>query len=152
MKHFSKSILCLLLVLLLAAAALTGCAQTKPVDTEAPQTEAQGQTPSEQPMQETVTLVGDGSTLFRLKVTFKDGKVSLYDVSTDADTVGAALRGLGMIAGENGLYDTVCGETLSWDSDHMYWAFYIGDEYAPTGLDDTVITPNTSYALVATKG
>ena len=144
MKHFSKSILCLLLVLLLAAAALTGCAQTKPVDTEAPKTEAQGQTPSEQPMQETVTLVGDGSTLFRLKVTFQDGRVALYDVSTDADTVGAALYNLGMIAGENGLYDTVCGKTLSWDSDHMYWAFYIGEEFASTGLDNTVITPDAS--------
>ena len=152
MKHFSKSILCLLLVLLLAAAALTGCAQTKPVDTEAPKTEAQGQTPSEQPMQETVTLVGDGSTLFRLKVTFQDGRVALYDVSTDADTVGAALYNLGMIAGENGLYDTVCGKTLSWDSDHMYWAFYIGEEFASTGLDNTVITPDASYSLVATKG
>ena len=152
MKHFSKSILCLLLVLLLAAAALTGCMESQPANTEAPKTEAQGQTPSEQPIQETVTLVGDGSTLFRLKVTFKDGKVALYDVSTDAETVGAALSGLDLIAGENGLYDTVCGETLSWDSDHMYWAFYIGEDYAMTGLDDTVITPDASYALVATKG
>ena len=147
MKHITKSIICLLLVLLLAAAALTGCAQINPSNTE-----AQGQTPSEQPIQETVTLIGDGSTLFRLKVTFKDGKVALYDVSTDADTVGAALHNLGLISGDNGLYDTVCGETLSWDNDHMYWAFYVGDEYASSGLDETVITPNTSYALVATKG
>ena len=33
MKHFRRSILCLLLVLLLAAAALTGCAQTEPAST-----------------------------------------------------------------------------------------------------------------------
>ena len=152
MKHFSKSLLCLLLVLLLAAAALTGCAQTKPADTEAPKTEAQGQTPSEQPVRDTVSAVGEGSTVFHLKVTDANGEVSLYDVHTDADTVGAALYNLGMIAGENGLYDTVCGKTLSWDSDHMYWAFYIGEEFASTGLDNTVITPDASYSLVATKG
>jgi cytoskeletal protein RodZ len=45
MKHFRRSILCLLLVLLLAAAALTGCAQTEPASTEAPKTETQSQTP-----------------------------------------------------------------------------------------------------------
>ena len=152
MKHFSKSILCLLLVLLLAAAALTGCMQSQPANSEAPKTEAQGQTPSEQPVRETVTAVGEGNTLFHLKVTDKEGVVSLYEVHTDAETVGAALFNLGLIAGENGLYDTVCGETLSWDSDHMYWAFYIGDKFASTGLDETVITPDASYSLVATKG
>ncbi len=45
MKQFRKSVLCLLLVLLLAAAALTGCAQTPSVSTEAPQTEAQTEAP-----------------------------------------------------------------------------------------------------------
>ena len=152
MKHITKSILCLLLVLLLAAAALTGCAQSVPADTEAPKTEAQGQTPSEQPIKETISSVGEGSTVFHLKVTDVDGEVSLYDVHTDAETVGAALYNLEMIAGENGLYDTVCGKTLSWDTDHMYWAFYIGEDYAMTGLDETVITPDASYSLVATKG
>ena len=152
MKHFRISLMCLLLVLLLAAAALTGCAQTVPANTEAPQTEAQGQTPSEQPVRETVTAVGEGNTLFHLKVTDKDGEVSLYEVHTDAETVGAALYNLGMISGDNGLYDTVCGKPLSWDNDHMYWAFFIGEEFASTGLDNTVITPDASYSLVATKG
>ena len=152
MKHFLKSLMCLLLVALLAAAALTGCAQTEPANTEAPKTEAQGQTPSEQPVRETVSSIGEGSTVFHLKVTDKEGEVALYDVHTDAETVGAALFNLGMISGDNGLYDTVCGKTLSWDSDHMYWAFYIGEDYAMTGLDETVITPDASYSLVATAG
>ena len=152
MKHFTKSMLCLLLVLLLAAAALTGCAQKQPADTEAPKTEAQGQTPSEQPIRETVTAIGEGEKIFHLKVTFADGEVALFDVHTDAETVGAALYNLQLISGDNGLYDTVCGRTLSWENDQMYWAFYIGEEFAMTGLDETVITPDASYALVATKG
>lgn len=152
MKKQIKRLVCLLLVLLLAAAALTGCAQNEKASTEAPKTEAQSQTPSEQPVQESVTGVGEGSRSFRLKVGFADGTVSLYEVHTDAETVGAALYNLGLISGDNGLYDTVCGKTLSWENDHMYWAFYVGEEYASTGLDETPIAADTVYSLVATEG
>ena len=147
MKRFNKSLLCLLLVLLLAAAALTGCTQT-PAATEAPKTEAltdAAGTTEAKPEDR-----GDGSTVFYLVVTDKDGGTASYAIHTDADTVGAALYNLEMISGENGLYDTVCGKTLSWNDDHMYWAFYIGEEYATTGLDETVIIPEGSYSLVAT--
>ena len=148
MKQLTKTILCLLLTVLLAAAALTGCTQSKTPVTEAPQTN----TAVEQPIRDTVSSIGEGEKLFHLKVTFADGEVSLYEVHTDAETVGAALTALGLIAGEGGLYDTVCGKTLSWEADHMYWAFYIGEDYAMTGLDDTPIDPDGSYALVATAG
>ena len=50
------------------------------------------------------------------------------------------------------MYTTVCGKTLDWDADHMYWAFYIEGEYASTGLDDTPITQEAHYALTATEG
>ena len=174
MKHFNKSVLCLLLVLLLAAAALTGCAQT-PASTEAPKTEAQTEAPkteaqteaqTEAPKTEAQTEaqteaarpqiqpeeLGEGSTMIYLDVTDRDGGTSSYAIHTDAETVGEALAALDMIEGENGMYNTVCEQTLDWETDHMYWAFYIDGEYAPTGLDQTPVTADAHYALTATAG
>ena len=73
-------------------------------------------------------------------------------VDTHHVTDGIEVYFVESISGANGLYDTVCGTTLSWENDHMYWAFYIGEEFASSGLDETVITPDASYSLVATKG
>ena len=170
MKHFNKSVLCLLLVLLLAAAALTGCAQT-PASTEAPKTEAQTEAPKTEAPTEAPTdapkteapteaarpqiqpeELGEGDKLFYFDVTFSDGETSSYAIHTDAETVGEALAALDMIEGENGMYNTVCEQTLDWETDHMYWAFYIDGEYAPTGLDQTPVTADAHYALTATAG
>ena len=161
MKHLSKSLVCLLLVLLLAAAALTGCAQNPTASTEAPKTQAQTEAPktegqTEAPKTEApdaeLQELGEGSSLFYLEVSFADGSTASYAIHSDAETVGAALSGLELIEGENGMYTTVCGKTLDWDADHMYWAFYIEGEYASTGLDDTPITQEAHYALTATEG
>ena len=161
MKHLSKSLVCLLLVLLLAAAALTGCAQNPTASTEAPKTQAQTEAPktegqTEAPKTEApdaeLQELGEGSSLFYLEVGFADGSTASYAIHSDAETVGAALSDLELIEGENGMYTTVCGKTLDWDADHMYWAFYIEGEYASTGLDDTPITQEAHYALTATKG
>ena len=177
MKHFNKSVLCLLLVLLLAAAALTGCAQT-PASTEAPKTEAQTEAPKTEAQTEAPTEaptdapkteaptearpqiqpeeLGEGSTMIYLDVTDRDGGTSYYAIHTDAETVGEALVGLELIAGdesEYGLYvKTVGDETLDYATDGMYWAFYIDGEYAPTGLDQTPVTADAHYALTATAG
>lgn len=161
MKHLSKSLVCLLLVLLLAAAALTGCAQNPTASTEAPKTQAQTEAPktegqTEAPKTEATDAelqeLGEGSSLFYLEVGFADGSTASYAIHSDAETVGAALTDLELIEGENGMYTTVCGKTLDWDADHMYWAFYIEGEYASTGLDDTPITQEAHYALTATEG
>ncbi|MBR6120482.1 MAG: hypothetical protein IKQ04_09230 [Oscillospiraceae bacterium] len=161
MKHLSKSLVCLLLVLLLAAAALTGCAQNPTASTEAPKTQAQTEAPktegqTEAPKTEApdaeLQELGEGSSLFYLEVGFADGSTASYAIHSDAETVGAALTELELIEGENGMYTTVCGKTLDWDADHMYWAFYIEGEYASTGLDDTPITQEAHYALTATEG
>ena len=165
MKHFSKSILCLLLVLLLAAAALTGCMESTPVNTEAPKTEAQTEAPkTEAPKTEAQTEpaapaeaveLGEGDKLFYFDVTFSNGETSSYAIHTDAETVGEALVSLELISGdesEYGLYvKTIGDETLDYNENGMYWAFYIGEEYAPTGVDATPITEGETYAFVASK-
>lgn len=105
---------------------------------------------------EIVASYGQGKTAFTLCVSDKEGKELYYAVSTDKTTVGEALIELGLISGEEGPYGlyvkTVNGITLDYDKDGMYWAFYIGTEMAPTGVDMTNIVSGETYRLIATKG
>lgn len=97
--------------------------------------------------------LGQGTTQFNLKVVGMNGKEKLYDIHTDKTTVGEALLDLGMIAGEEsnfGMYiKTVDGETVDFDKDGKYWAFYIDGAYAITGAENTEITPHATYAFIA---
>ena len=85
--------------------------------------------------------IGEGAKSFTTEVVDKDGGKVTFTVKTDADTVGKALLDQGVIAGEDssyGLYvKTVNGITLDYDTDGMYWAFYINGEYAQTGVEVT---------------
>ena len=186
MKHtnFYQKMLCLVLVMLLAAAALTltGCSTNAPAPTEAPTetaTEAATEAATETTATETeapateaaeteaasdledlditeLTQLGTGEKVFRFDITDKDGGTSSYAIHTDAETVGDALVENELIEGtesEYGLYvTTVLGQTLDWDADQMYWAFYENGEYAAAGVDTTEIVDGATYAFVATAG
>ena len=93
--------------------------------------------------------LGEGAASFTFIVTDKDAKSVSCTVKTDAATVGDALSALGLIAGENGAYGlyvkTVNGITADYDVDQTYWAFYIGGEYASTGVDSTPVTDGAVY-------
>ncbi len=101
-------------------------------------------------------VMGQGEKSFEFFVTDKDGKEYFYGINTDKKTVGEALMELGLIDGEEGPYGiyvkAVKDVTLDYDKDGMYWAFYIGDEMAPTGADMTDIVNGETYRFVATKG
>lgn len=98
--------------------------------------------------------IGEGETKFILTVTFKDGKMKAYNVSTDETTVGAALSELGLIEGEQGDYGltviTIDGERADYNEDGAYWAFYVNGEYAQTGVDGAEITEGSSYHFTYT--
>lgn len=65
--------------------------------------------------------------------------------------MGQALLELELIAGDDseyGLYvKTVNGITADYDTDGKYWAFYIDEEYAASGVDTTPVTDGSSYAF-----
>lgn len=134
-----KKILCMLLVLTMVFA-LFGCAG-KETEGEAVPVAKDGDT------------LGEGALSFSLEITNKAGETISVTVNTDEKTVGDALLALDLIAGEEGEFGlymlTVNGETLSWEKDAMYWAFYIDGEYATTGVDMTDVTAGTAYALKA---
>ena len=95
--------------------------------------------------------IGEGSTEFTLVVVDQDGNETHLEIRTDKETVGEALTELGVIAGEEseyGLYvKTVNGITADYDTDGVYWAFYVDGEYALTGVDATPITAGSGYSL-----
>lgn len=173
MKHTTKALVCLLLAVLLAAAVLTGCAQNDPPSTEAPkpdttaapkpETTAAPETKTEPASVGTTAAeqgepveLGEGDKLFYFNVSFSDGETASYAIHTDAETVGEALLALELIAGDEsqyGLYvKTVGEETLDYETDGKYWAFYENGEYAMTGVDSTVITEGATYSFAPAEG
>ena len=129
---------------LIAAAALTGCSG-KPAETT--------QTPTEAVP---VTVLGEGEKSFGLTIVDKEGVTKLYEIHTDAEMVGQALIDLELIDGEEGPYGmyikSVLGQVLDYDTDKMYWSFYVNGEYAMTGVDQTPITEGEGYQLKAEAG
>ena len=144
-SSLKKVLVCVLCIVLIAAMALVTCGCSKAPDKA----------------EETTGLVdgktyGEGKNTFSFTVTGKDGKDISVTIQTDKTVVGQALQELGIIAGEEGAYGlyvkTVNGETLDYDSDGMYWAFYIDGAYASTGVDQTAIESGVTYAFKAEKG
>ena len=143
MKNNSiKKLLALVLAFVLtAAAALSGCS-TAPAETTAPPAEPQP-----------VTEVGEGAANFELTIVDKDGVTHLYRVHTNVGMVGEALIEVGLIDGEQGPYGmyikSVLGQVLDYETDGMYWSFYVGSEYALTGVDQTPVEHDGKYMLKA---
>ena len=143
MKHHNaKKLLALVLsFVLIAAAALTGCSGAPTETTEAP-----GQVTD-------TTELGEGSKTFELTIEDKEGVIHSYRIHTDEEMVGFALIEHELIEGEQGQYGmyikSVLGQTLDYETDGMYWAFYVNGEYALTGVDQTPIQADTAYLLKA---
>ena len=80
-----------------------------------------------------------------------DGNETRLEITSDKEMVGEELLAQGIIAGEMGDYGlyvkTVNGLTLDWDKDAKYWAFYIGEDYAVTGVDMTPAEEGVTYIL-----
>ena len=113
-----------------------------------------GEETAQQILQEPeITVLGEGEKTFAFQATLADGTELLYEIHTDAQTVGEALSSLGLIEGEQGpwgLYiKTVCGETHDYATDGKYWAFYIDGAYAMSGVDLTQIDEASKYMLKA---
>jgi len=98
-----------------------------------------------------VQVLGEGSTSFMLTVTDKEGTDTQFEIHTDQETVGEALKELSLIDGEEGEFGlyvkTVNGITADYDKDGVYWAFYINGEYATSGVDATEIAAENNYAF-----
>ena len=97
---------------------------------------------------------GKGDKTIVVEVVAGDQSVR-FTVHTDEDTVGAALMEHDLIDGEEGQYGlyikVVNGIVADFDKDQHYWAFYVNDEYAMTGVESTEIDEDATYRLEYSK-
>lgn len=102
-----------------------------------------------------VTALGEGVHAFMFTVVDGEGKETHFAINTDKETVGEALLELELIKGEPGAYGLyvkeVNGITADYDVNQTYWAFYVGGEYAMSGVDTTTIEEGASYAFKVEK-
>lgn len=116
-------------------------------------------TTTEPPVQTTeapkATVLGEGAVSFSFSVTHKDGTVAEFTINTNKTIVGEALQDVKLISGDMGDYGlyvkTVDGETLDYNTDGMYWAFYENGSYAAKGVDQTEIVADVKYEFRAEK-
>ena len=98
----------------------------------------------------------EGRKTVTVTVVHKDGTEKVFAYSTEETYLGPVLLAENLIAGENGPYGLVIsavdGETADWNADQSYWAIYVGEEYATTGVDTTPVTDGGEYKLVYTIG
>lgn len=97
---------------------------------------------------------GEGSKPLTVKVEVQENSVT-FTINTDKATVGEALIEHRLIEGEVGAYGLyikkVNGIEADFNVDQSYWSFYIGEDYALTGVDQTEIDEGAVYRLVYTK-
>ena len=151
----------LLLCMMLIAAMAAGCSSKGKNETPSQVQNTESLTQTEildieeagSELQENV--IGEGAVKFLLTVVDKDGKETAFEVHTDKEMVGDALLEEGLIEGEEGQYGlyvkTVNGMTVDYDTDGMYWAFYIDGEYAMSGVDTTAIEEGVTYTFKVEK-
>ena len=141
-KHNAKNLLALVLAFVLIAAAAPTGGIGAPTETTAPIAPSGA-----------VTELGEGSKTFELTVEDKEGVIHSYRIHTDEEMVGFALIEHELIEGEQGQYGmyikSVLGQTLDYETDGMYWAFYVNGEYALPGVGQTPIQADTAYLLKA---
>lgn len=98
--------------------------------------------------------VTEGTKSFTLTVVHSDGSTKDFPFTTDKEYVGEVVQEGGLVTGvmgDYGLYiQNVDGETAIFEENGAYWAFYEGDAYAATGIDQTPIQDGAVYKLVYT--
>ncbi len=97
-----------------------------------------------------------GTKEFTVTVVHKDGTEKSFSYRSDEEFLGTVLLAEGLIEGEEGPYglmvSAVDGEVADWNVDQSYWALFIGEDYATTGVDMTPIRDGDAYRLVYTIG
>ena len=138
MKKLRSLFLSMMLIVAMALC-MTWCNDKKNAAQQETATQAEG------------SVLGEGAKQFECVVVDKEGNTTEFEIHTDKETVGEALLEVELIAGEEGDYGlyvkTVNGITADYDVDGTYWAFYVNDEYATSGVDTTAIAEGEVYSF-----
>lgn len=161
MKKMRSKLNLLLCMMLIASMGLmvNGCGDSQTKSDNATDTEVvsgvQTDTETISGVQTEAQSLGEGEKTFMFTVVDADGNETAFEIHTGDETVGEALLELGLIAGDDGEYGLyvkeVNGITADYDVDGTYWAFYVNDEYASAGVDQTPVTDGDSYSFKVEK-
>ncbi len=96
----------------------------------------------------------EGMKSFTVEIVHKDGTTKTEKLKSDAEFLGEVLDEKGLIEYEEGPYGKFIlkadGEKAVFEEDGAYWGFFIGEEYAMLGVDQTPIEEGKVYRLVYT--
>lgn len=98
---------------------------------------------------------GAGEKTFSLTIVHSDGTTKELTLSSSEEFLAPALRAEGILTDdgvESGMYLIVDGETASWEENMAYWGFYVNEDYAVAGMNDTPIEEGAAYKLEYTLG
>lgn len=104
---------------------------------------------------ETTGSTGEAGKSFTVTVVHADKSEKVFTYQTGEKLLGDFLEAEGLISSQgadDGMFHTVDGEKADWNENQSYWAFYIGSEYAMTGIYATEITDGGVYKLEYTLG
>lgn len=96
----------------------------------------------------------EGMKSFTVEIVHADGATKTLEIKSDAEFLGDVLAEKGLIEYEEGPYGKFIlkadGEKAVFEEDGAYWGFFIGEEYAMLGVDQTPIEEGKVYKLVYT--
>ena len=96
----------------------------------------------------------EGAKTFTITVVHADGSKKTFTCHTDAEYLGESLLAEGIIVAKDGPYGLdvshVDGEKAVWAEDNAYWALYVGEEYATTGVSATPVYDGSVFQYVYT--
>ena len=97
-----------------------------------------------------------GAKTVTVTVLHADGTEKVFECRTDAVYLDELLKDEKIAEGDQTEYGftihTVDGEKADWNENKSYWAFYIGEDYAMYGIEQTPIEDGAVYRLVYTIG
>ena len=89
---------------------------------------------------------------FTVVITHKSGESKTLALQSEAEYLGTVLEEQGLIEYENGPYGKFIlkadGEKAVFEEDGAYWGFFVDEEYAMLGVDQTPIEAGKTYKLV----
>ena len=84
-----------------------------------------------------------------------EGKQTTREIKTNEKFLRGALEQEKLVKGTETEYglniSEVCGIRADWTLDGAYWAIYVGEEYAQTGVDAIELQDGATYKFVYTK-
>ena len=98
----------------------------------------------------------EGKKAYTVTVIHGDGSTKEYHYTTEEAYLGDALVAEGLLQGDITEYGltvhTVDGEKASWEENQSYWALFIGEEYATTGVSQVPVNDGDSFRWEYTIG